>query len=74
MARKIKITDDMYQQLNARFKGDEKLMEEYIIQAVKNQISKDESSDARDEKESLENYLNKGKPGSRNYGVKGQGW
>ena len=48
------------------------IMKEFIKNALKDRIiQKDPSYSPKD---SLESYLSNGKSGSRNYGVKGQGW
>ena len=70
----IELEDEIFQKLHTLCKGDNETIQEYIIQAIKHHVSQDDPSDSPEEKESLENYLNKGKLGSRNYGVKGQGW
>ena len=69
---KIQIDDEIFQKLRALCTGDEKKMKEFIKNALKDRIiQKDPSYSPKD---SLESYLSNGKSGSRNYGVKGQGW
>jgi|SaaInlStandDraft_2_1057019.scaffolds.fasta_scaffold126172_2 hypothetical protein len=70
----IEIEDEIFQKLHTLCKGDDEAIKEYIIQAIKLHVSQDDLSDSSEDKENLEDYLNKGKSGSRNYGVKGQGW
>ncbi|MFT4577466.1 MAG: hypothetical protein ACI9UO_000279 [Nitrospinales bacterium] len=71
----IELEDEIFQKLHTLCKGDDEAIEKYIIQAIKHQVSQDYHSDTSGGKESLEDYLNKGQSsGSRNYGVKGQGW
>jgi hypothetical protein len=70
----IKLEDEIFQKLYTLCKGNDEAIEDYIIQAIKNHVSEDSSSDSSEKKESLEDYLNKGQSGSRKYGVKGQGW
>lgn len=70
----IEIEDDIFKKLHTLCKGDDEAIKEYIIQAIKNQISQYGLSEESASKENLEDYLNKGQSGSRNYGVKGQGW
>ena len=70
----IEIEEEIFQKLHILFKGDDNAIKEYIIQAIKLHVSQDDLSDSSEDKENLEDYLNKGKSGSRNYGVKGQGW
>ncbi len=69
---KIELDDQIFQQLKELCKGDKNKMQEYIKKALKNRINQEDPSYPR--KDSLESYLNKGNAGSRNYGVKGQGW
>jgi hypothetical protein len=70
----IELEDEIFQKLHTLCKGDDEAIKKYIIQAIKYHVSKDAPSDSSEKKESLEDYLNKGQSGSRNYGVKGQGW
>ena len=70
----IEIEDEIFQKLHTRCGDDDKAIKEYIIKAIKHYVSQDNPSETSENKESLEAYLNKGQPGSRNYGVKGQGW
>jgi hypothetical protein len=66
------IDSDLYKQLEQRFKDDEQGLNQFIIDAIKNQSK---AANLLPEKEdNLESYLQKGSSGSRTYGVKGQGW
>jgi hypothetical protein len=68
----LNIEPDLYQHLKQRFKGDEQRLNQFIIDAIKNQLK---ASNLSPEKEDdLESYLKKGSSGSRTYGIKGQGW
>jgi mRNA-degrading endonuclease RelE of RelBE toxin-antitoxin system len=69
---KIELDDQIFQQLKELCKGDKNKMQEYIKKALKIRINQEDPSYSH--KDSLESYLNKGNTGSRNYGVKGQGW
>jgi len=69
---KIELDGQLFHQLKELCKGDENLMKEYIKKALKDRINKE--NHPHSSKDSLENYLSKGQLGSRNYGVKGQGW
>ena len=69
---KIELDEQVFQQLKELCKGDENKMKEYIKKALKNRINQENLSNSP--KDSLDSYLSKGKAGSRNYGVKGQGW
>ena len=68
----LNIEPDLYQRLENRFKEDEQGLNQFIIDAIRNQLS--DPAQLPDEKDGLENYLQKGSSGSRTYGVKGQGW
>ena len=68
----LNIEPDLYQRLENRFKEDEQGLNQFIIDAIRNQLS--DPTPLPDEKDGLENYLQKGSSGSRTYGVKGQGW
>ena len=69
---KIKLDDQVFQQLKELCAGDENKMKEYIKKALTERIDQEDPS--HPPKDSLKSYLNKGQAGSRNYGVKGQGW
>ena len=68
----LNIEPDLYQRLEKRFKNDEYGLNQFIIDAIRNQLS--DPTPLPDEKDGLENYLKKGSSGNRTYGVKGQGW
>ena len=76
MSRKfqIELEDEVFSQLNELCKGDENVMQDYIIQTLKEKINQSKDNFSSGKKDSLESYLEKGQIGSRNYGVKGQGW
>ena len=70
----IELDDKLYQQLKELCKGEESTMREYILQTLKDRLKQNGLNKLSKDKKSLESYLNKGQGGSRNYGVKGQGW
>ena len=70
----IELEDNLYQKLKELCQGEESTMREYILQTLKEKLNQNDLTKLSKEKTSLENYLNKGQGGSRNYGVKGQGW
>ena len=70
----IKLEDKLYQQLKELCKGEESTMQEYILQILKKSLNQNDLNQLPKDKTNLETYLNKGQRGSRNYGVKGQGW
>ena len=69
---KIELDEQVFKQLKELCKDDENKMKEYIKKALKNRLNQENLSNSP--KDSLDSYLSKGKAGSRNYGVKGQGW
>ena len=70
----IEMEDKLYQQLKELCKGEESTMKDYILQTLKKRLNQEELNKLSKDKTSLESYLTKGQRGSRNYGVKGQGW
>ena len=69
---KIKLDDQLFNKLKELCMGEKIAMEEYVNRVLTEKFNQTENSDST--KDNLENYLNKGSTGSRNYGVKGQGW
>ena len=70
----IELEDKLYQQLKELCKGEESTMQDYILQSLKTRLNEEELNKLSKDETSLESYLTKGQRGSRNYGVKGQGW
>jgi len=70
----IEMEDKLYQQLKELCKEEESTMQDYILQTLKKRLNQEELNKLSKDKTSLESYLTKGQRGSRNYGVKGQGW
>jgi hypothetical protein len=68
----LRIDPDLYKQLEQHFKDDEQGLNQFIIDAIKNQSKA--SYLFPEEEDDLKSYLQKGSSGSRTYGVKGQGW
>ena len=68
----LSIDPDLHKQLEQRFQDDEQGLNQFIIDAIKNQLKA--SSTSSEKEDDLESYLQKGSSGSRTYGVKGQGW
>jgi hypothetical protein len=68
----LSIDPDLYKQLEQRFKDDEQGLNQFIIDAIKNQSKA--ANLFPEEKDDLKSYLQKGSSGSRTYGIKGQGW
>jgi len=74
MSKKVtfSIDPDLYQHLEQRFKDDEQGLNQFFIDAIKNQLKVSNLSPEKED--DLESYLQKGSSGSRTYGIKGQGW
>ena len=70
----IKLEDKLYQQLKDLCKGEESVMREYILKILEESLNQNDLNQLPKDKTNLETYLSKGQRGSRNYGVKGQGW
>ena len=70
----IEMEDKLYQQLKELCKEEESTMQDYILQTLKKRLNEEELNKLSKDETSLESYLTKGQRGSRNYGVKGQGW
>ena len=75
---KLKLDDETYQYLKAKFGGDINAMEDFVKKTLSKEIERERLDSNKVEKKSiddnLENYLKSGKSGSRSYGIKGQGW
>ena len=70
----IELEDNLYQQLKELCKGEESAMREYILKILEESLNQNDLNQLPKDKTNFETYLNKGQRGSRNYGVKGQGW
>lgn len=66
----ISLDEKTYERLSALYSGNEESIKDYIIKATENQLALEIDKDTQ----SLEDYLKTGTPGSRAYGIKGQGW
>ena len=75
---KLKLDDETYQYLKAKFCGDINAMEDFVKKTLSKEIEKirlnPNESVKKNIDDNLENYLKSGKSGSRSYGIKGQGW
>ena len=75
---KLKLDDETYQYLKVKFGGDINAMEDFVKKTLSKEIEKTRldpnDSEKKNINDNLENYLKSGKPGSRSYGIKGQGW
>ena len=79
---KLTLDEKTYKRLYSLCGGDEKAMQEFAARAIADRLAK--NSDEKNSQKpgnpdmpdnpDLEDYLKSGKPGSRSYGIKGQGW
>ena len=76
MSKKVilNIDPDLYQRLENHFKEDDPGLKQFILEAIRNQLSNLPADSLPNKNDDLEGYLKKGSSGSRTYGVKGQGW
>ena len=78
MKNKISITldDKISKSLKEKFKDDDDAIQSFIFKAIDTELKKcaEEKPVPNDKSEGLENYLKSGNTGSRDYGIKGQGW
>jgi len=75
---KLKLDDKTYQYLKTKFGSDINAMEDFVKKTLSREIKKTRLDPNESEKknidDNLESYLKSGKPGTRSYGIKGQGW
>ena len=75
---KLKLDDNTYQSLKKKFQGDEEAIANFAAKILTHELEKIYSPDHQENsdknKTDLESYIKTGKPGSRSYGIKGQGW
>ena len=76
MGRKFEIVleDELFHQLEDLCRNNKIATQDFIVQTLKEKLNQDNGKQSPKEKDCLEGYLKKGSSGSRNYGVKGQGW
>ena len=70
----IQLEDGLFHQLNKLCNGDESIMQDYIVHTLREKFDQSNDKKSSGKKDNLEDYLIKGQSGSRNYGIKGQGW
>tara|TARA_Y100001960_G_C14439871_1_gene711947 strand:+ start:106 stop:327 length:222 start_codon:yes stop_codon:yes gene_type:complete len=73
MEIKLKVDPALHRILKEHFKNDEQKLMQFINEAIRIQLQ-NFKNDFIEKEDELESYLKKGEPGSRTYGVKGQGW
>ena len=64
----IELSQDVYDRLLSRFQGSEDALIAFVTQFLETQANN------KDDLKGLEDYLKSGDAGSRQYGIKGQGW
>ena len=64
----IELSQDVYDRLLSRFQGSENDLIAFVAQFLETQANN------KDDLKGLEDYLKSGQAGSRQYGIKGQGW
>ena len=76
-ALKLSLGNITYEQLHARFGGDEEAMKNFVAKAIENWLADScpkMSDRSKKNVGNLDEYLKSGKSGTRSYGIKGQGW
>lgn len=68
----IKVDDSLHQNLMQKTKDNPEELNQFIVKAIKEKLEKPESTGL--DTDGLGDFLSQAKPGSRNYGAKGQGW
>ncbi len=66
----LSLDEKTYERLSALCKGNEENIKDYVVKALEKQLA----LVSEKEIQGLEDYLKNGNPGSRAYGIKGQGW
>ena len=72
----ITLKDKTVESLKKLFEDNDEAINDFISKAIDNELKKNTSDKAeqKNDAEGLENYLKSGNTGSRDYGIKGQGW
>jgi len=68
----IKLEESLYKDLTKKTNEDIEELKRFIVKSIKEKLK--ESNQKSLDTDGLGDYLDKSKQGSRNYGVKGQGW
>ena len=73
---KLPLSDALWKRLLEKFQGDENKIKQWITQLLENTIDSQEYQESKSDLDAsgLKDYLQSSKPGSREYGAKGQGW
>ena len=72
----IILDENTCQSLHKMFKDDDEAILRFAVKAINSELDRCRSEQSSTQKKSdgLEGYLQSGKTGSRDYGIKGQGW
>ncbi len=68
----IKLEDPLYKKLAEKTKEAPEALNEFIVKAIEEKMEKPDPTSL--DTSGLNDFLSQAKPGSRNYGAKGQGW
>ncbi len=75
---KLEFDDATYQYIKSKFNNDKKAMSAYVIKLLTEKMEtnslNNEKVNIKNRTKNLKDYLESGEPGSRSYGIKGQGW
>ena len=74
---KLALDDTTYEQLHSQCGGDEEAMKAFIAKTIEEWLADSYHKTSEDPEKNIRNldeYLESGKPGTRSYGIKGQGW
>ena len=75
---KLEFDDATYQYIKSKFNNDKKAMSTYVVKVLTEKVETDslnkEKLNIKNKTNELKDYLESGEPGSRSYGIKGQGW
>ena len=75
---KLELSDETYHRLKIKFQGDEIAIRNFINEVLSNALAEPPTDKnvmvSKKKNPDLNDYLKSEKPGSRSYGIKGQGW
>ena len=75
---KLELDDATYQYIKSKFNNDKKAMSTYVVKVLTEKVETDslnkEKLNIKNRTNELKDYLESSEPGSRSYGIKGQGW
>jgi hypothetical protein len=75
---KLEFDDATYHYIKSKFNNDKQAMSTYVIKLLTEKVEtgslNKEKVNNKNSTNNLKDYLDTGEPGSRSYGIKGQGW